>query len=213
MDYKTFFLKKAEFYACAKEIADLSTSRMKYDFPEVAFIGRSNVGKSSLINAICGVKGLAITSKTPGRTRQINFFALYHAMGGFLVDLPGYGFAKVSDDAKKQWNKLIMYYLGNRTQLKHIFWLIDGRHDMQKVDYDFLEILKYHNNIPFSVVLTKIDKCNEGDINNIAEKIIYELPPDIGFSGKCFGFSIHQPDLYEDIRKEIFEICKVAFIR
>ena len=125
---------------------------------EYAFIGRSNVGKSSLINALTNNKKLAKTSGTPGKTKLINHFVINESW--FLVDLPGYGYAKVSKKEGNEIKKLIHGYFEKRTQLVNTFVLIDSRHEPQKIDVDFINMLgeKQH---PFSIVFTKIDKLSE----------------------------------------------------
>ena len=125
---------------------------------EYAFIGRSNVGKSSLINALTNNKKLAKTSGTPGKTKLINHFVINESW--FLVDLPGYGYAKVSKKERNEIKKLIHGYFEKRTQLVNPFVLIDSRHEPQKIDVDFINMLaeKQH---PFSIVFTKIDKLSE----------------------------------------------------
>jgi len=125
---------------------------------EYAFIGRSNVGKSSLINALTNNKKLAKTSGTPGKTKLINHFVINESW--FLVDLPGYGYAKVSKKERNEIKKLIHGYFEKRTQLVNTFVLIDSRHKPQKIDVDFINMLgaKQH---PFSIVFTKIDKLSE----------------------------------------------------
>lgn len=123
--------------------------------PEYAFIGRSNVGKSSLINAITQHKGLAKTSQTPGKTQLINHFLINKEW--WLTDLPGYGYAKVSKSIRKDFQKLITNYILNRKNLVNLFVLIDIRHTPQKIDLEFLEWCGI-NGIPFSIIFTKIDK-------------------------------------------------------
>jgi GTP-binding protein len=125
------------------------------DLPEFAFIGRSNVGKSSLINALTSKKGLARVSKTPGRTRELNFFSINDQWR--LVDLPGYGFAKVSRKQQEKFNEFVSDYLLNRENLRGVFLLIDSRHPPQKIDLEFVGWL-IENQIPFALVFTKIDK-------------------------------------------------------
>ena len=125
------------------------------DFPEFAFIGRSNVGKSSLINLLTNKEGLARVSKTPGRTREINFFSINDSWN--LVDLPGYGYAKVSKSQRDQFNEFVSDYLLNRETLTGIFVLIDSRHTPQKIDLEFLAWL-IESQLPFALIFTKIDK-------------------------------------------------------
>lgn len=125
--------------------------------PEYAFIGRSNVGKSSLINMLTNNKKLAKTSGTPGKTQLVNHFLINDEW--YLVDLPGYGYAKVSKKARKQFSSLITGYILNRKNLINLYVLVDGRHEPMKIDLEFMEFLG-RKRIPFSIVLTKIDKIS-----------------------------------------------------
>ena len=125
------------------------------DKKEYAFIGRSNVGKSSLINMLCNNEKLAKTSSAPGKTQMINHFIINNEW--YLVDLPGYGFAKVSLRSRRRWEQMIENYLRKRTNLTMVFVLIDSRHTPQKIDLDFLNQLDKWQ-VPFSIVFTKTDK-------------------------------------------------------
>lgn len=127
----------------------------KPDKPEFAFIGRSNVGKSSLINMLTGRQSLAKTSATPGKTQLINHFIINREW--YLVDLPGYGYAKISQSQRKKWEKMIEEYLRKRENLLNIFVLIDSRHSPQKIDIQFINTLGEWQ-LPFSIVFTKADK-------------------------------------------------------
>ncbi|MDX2266327.1 MAG: ribosome biogenesis GTP-binding protein YihA/YsxC [Hyphomicrobiales bacterium] len=131
------------------------------DKPEVAFAGRSNVGKSSLINALVGRSGLARTSNTPGRTQEINFFDL----GGrlHLVDLPGYGYAEAPKKRVKAWNDLIRNYLRGRVQLRRVYLLIDSRHGVKPIDMEIMTLLD-DSAVSYQAVLTKIDKLKPSEI-------------------------------------------------
>ena len=128
-------------------------------FPEYAFIGRSNVGKSSLINMLTSRKGLAMTSSTPGKTMLINHFLINK--NWYLVDLPGYGYARRGQKGKDQIRTIIEDYILEREQLTNLFVLIDCRHEPQKIDLEFMEWLG-ENEIPFSLIFTKIDKISKG---------------------------------------------------
>ena len=130
----------------------------KLNIPEYAFIGRSNVGKSSLINMLTNNKKLAKTSSTPGKTRLINHFLIDDTW--HLVDLPGYGYAKASKSEKKEFQKLISDYFKIRKQLILAFVLIDCRHEAQKIDIEFMKWLTT-NNIAFAIIFTKIDKLKQ----------------------------------------------------
>ena len=123
--------------------------------PEVSFVGRSNVGKSSLINMLCNRKGLAKTSATPGKTLLINHFIINNEW--YLVDLPGYGFAKRSKTVQKKLDQMITSYILQREQLVNTFVLIDIRHDPMKIDTDFINWLG-ESSVPFSIIFTKADK-------------------------------------------------------
>ena len=123
--------------------------------PEYAFIGRSNVGKSSLINMLCNKKGLAKTSQNPGKTQVINHFNINDAW--YLVDLPGYGYAKVSQTTRKSWEGMIKTYLESRDNLQCVMVLIDSRLEPQKVDLAFIDWLG-EKGIPFAIIFTKADK-------------------------------------------------------
>ncbi|MCF8449636.1 MAG: ribosome biogenesis GTP-binding protein YihA/YsxC [Taibaiella sp.] len=128
------------------------------DMPEYAFIGRSNVGKSSLINMLTGQSKLAKTSNTPGKTQLINHFLVNKSF--YIVDLPGYGFAKVSQNTRASWEKMIADYLRQRTNLVTVFVLIDSRHEPQNKDLEFLRKLGEWE-VPFNVVFTKADKSTQ----------------------------------------------------
>ena len=140
--------------------------------PEVAFAGRSNVGKSSLINAIVGHKGLARTSNTPGRTREINFFNLGERL--MLADLPGYGYARVSKSQVKQWTGLVDAYLRGRVDLRRTCVLVDARHGLKDSDRAVMSMLDKAAQ-PYQIVLTKCDKVKDGPLLQLVGKITTEL--------------------------------------
>jgi GTP-binding protein len=128
----------------------------KPDKPEYAFIGRSNVGKSSLINMLCNNAKLAKTSSSPGKTQMINHFVINYGEW-YLVDLPGYGFAKVSQRNRNRWEQMIEHYMRKRENLKMVFVLLDARHGPQKIDLEFINKLDKWE-VPISLVFTKADK-------------------------------------------------------
>lgn len=144
-------IKTSEFTVSSATVSQCPTD----DKPEYAFIGRSNVGKSSLINMLCNHKGLAKTSATPGKTLLINHFIINKEW--YLVDLPGYGFAKRSKTVQRQIEQMIASYILQREQLVNVFVLIDIRHEQQKIDREFVDWLG-QSGIPFSIVFTKADK-------------------------------------------------------
>lgn len=133
------------------------------DKPEYAFIGRSNVGKSSLINMLTGRQKLAKTSATPGKTQLINHFEIISSgqAGWYIVDLPGYGYAKVSQKARNNWGNMIESYIRKRESLVNLFVLIDSRHSPQAIDLEFIHQLGAWQ-VPFSIVFTKSDKNKPG---------------------------------------------------
>jgi len=144
----------------------------KNNLPEYAFIGRSNVGKSSLINAIVNNKKLAKTSSTPGKTQLINHFIINDQW--YLVDLPGYGYAKISKSQRALFHEMISNYLLNRSSLIALFVLIDSRHKLQKIDNEFMIFLA-ENQIPFAIVFTKTDKLGKNIIKKNIENFKKEM--------------------------------------
>jgi len=137
--------------------------------PEVAFAGRSNVGKSSLINALTGRNALARTSNTPGRTQELNFFDVGEPLRFRLVDMPGYGYAKAPKDMLKQWRFLVNDYLRGRAVLKRVNVLIDSRHGLKPVDAELLDMLD-EAAVSYRIILTKADKVQASDLAAVIER-------------------------------------------
>ena len=170
-------IKKAEFVISSPPVSKCPTTHL----PEFAFIGRSNVGKSSLINMLCNKRQLAKTSATPGKTLLINHFIINNEW--YLVDLPGYGFAKRSKTERVKLEQMIHSYVLQREQLVNLFVLIDIRHEQQKIDREFVDWLGM-SGIPFSIIFTKADKLGPGKARQNAQAwldklkdVWEELPP------------------------------------
>lgn len=170
------------------------------EMPEVAFAGRSNVGKSSLINAITGKKGLAKTSNTPGRTQQLNYFNL----GGkiHLVDLPGYGYAEAPESTVKQWQKVIFAYLQGRVNLKRVFLLIDSRHGFKKVDREVMEMLDKAA-VTYQIILTKTDKISSAALAKLVGEIETEIAKHAAAYTKVLSTSSEKKQGLNQLRAEI----------
>ena len=162
------FARDARFIAGAAEPAALPPESL----PEIAFAGRSNVGKSSLVNALTGRRMLARISNTPGRTRQINFFDLGGAL--MLVDLPGYGYAEASKVAVKRWTGSVRRYLQSRAALRRVCLLIDSRHGIKDVDRPILDMLD-RAAVSYQIILTKTDKLGPAVLAATAERVSAEL--------------------------------------
>lgn len=176
-------------------------------FPEYAFIGRSNVGKSSLINMLTARKGLAMTSATPGKTMLINHFLINQSW--YLVDLPGYGYARRGQKGKSQIQRIIEDYILEREQMTNLFVLIDSRLDPQVIDIEFMGWLGEHG-IPFSIVFTKGDKLKGGRLNTNIQQYLKklkeqweELPPYFVTSSENRMGRKELLDYIESINKEM----------
>jgi ribosome biogenesis GTP-binding protein ysxC len=151
-------IKSAEFVISNSQVSKCPTTGL----PEYAFIGRSNVGKSSLINMLTGKKGLAMTSQKPGKTQLINHFIINGAW--YLVDLPGYGYARLSKDGREKLKTMIEDYTLERKELVCLFVLVDSRHEPQKIDLEFIQWLG-EEGVPFALVFTKADKLTKGRLS------------------------------------------------
>ena len=149
---------KAKFKCSSERISQVPKDELK----DIAFIGRSNVGKSSLVNMLAGIKGLAKVSGTPGKTKLINHFIINDSW--YLVDLPGYGYARVSKTARGEFSKIITDYVLKCEKLHFLFVLVDSRLEPQKIDLSFIELLG-KNGIPFGIIFTKADKLSQAQLN------------------------------------------------
>ncbi len=142
------------------------------DMPEIAFAGRSNVGKSSLVNALTNRKTLAKTSNTPGRTQQLNYFNLGDRL--YMVDMPGYGYAKVSKTKRDAWTQLVFDYLRGRPTLRCVFILIDSRHGLKDTDIELMKMLD-ETAVQYRIILTKTDKVKNQELVKVSDKTIATL--------------------------------------
>lgn len=166
-----------------------------YNLPEIALIGRSNVGKSSFINGIANNRKLAKTSNTPGKTRLINFFNFADTF--IITDLPGYGYAKVSHNMKDDWQKNLELYLLNRTQIVRLIQFIDARHEIQKNDFQMREWI-HHKNLPVLTVLSKSDLVKQNELNARIKEV------QKNFGGDILLFSAKNTRYNEEILKYIY---------
>jgi len=175
--------------------------------PEIAFAGRSNVGKSSLVNALTGRKTLARTSQTPGRTQQLNFFNLGGAL--YLVDLPGYGYAKASKTAIAKWTGVINAYLKGRATLARVFVLIDARHGAKDSDREIMTMLD-DAAVMYQVVLTKADKTTGPELEKCLAKLHAELKTHVAAHPDIVATSSNSGRGIEDLRAEIAALAQSA---
>ena len=170
------------------------------DRPEITFAGRSNVGKSSLINAVFGRKALARASNTPGRTRELNYFNLQSKL--YVVDLPGYGYAKVSRSIVERWTELTRRYLQGRPNLKRVYLLIDARHGIKVSDTELMTELDKAA-VSYQLVLTKADKCKKTHLDEIMEKSMAQLKKHPAVHPVILLTSAEKGDGLAEIRGEI----------
>lgn len=193
--------KQGEFIAAAFEADQfprMQTSR-NTQIPEIAIVGRSNVGKSTLINSLLGKK-LAKTSSTPGKTQSINFFSIDQQL--CLVDLPGYGYAKVSHEIKEKWAKLIEAYLNSRTSLRLILFLIDARREPTEQDRQFLQWASFRR-IPILLIFTKADKMKEEERKRAAGTCLASFKDIFPEPLRFLHYSIKDPHARINLIKQI----------
>lgn len=193
---KWLFAQSCLFQGAATRVSNLPIESLS----EVAFAGRSNVGKSSLINALVNQKKLARVSNTPGRTQEINFFNLGHK--GVLVDLPGYGYAQVSKEKRVAWGDFIFTFLKGRSVLKRVYVLIDSRHGLKPTDKDLFKALD-QSAVSYQVVLTKADKLNTTEKNSIVSSIRQDTKEFIAVYPEIILTSSEQGDGISELRAEI----------
>lgn len=173
---------------------------------EVAFAGRSNAGKSSAINTLTDIKSLARTSKTPGRTQQLNFFTLDEQRR--LVDLPGYGYAKVPEATKKKWQQYMTEYLIKRQSLQGLVLVMDIRHPMSDYDREMLTLC-HHANLPVHILLTKADKLSKGPANSTLHTVARDIKK-MGIAASLQIFSSHLKTGIDDIHQVLDEWLQVT---
>lgn len=172
---------------------------------EIAFAGRSNVGKSSLINALTGRKTLAKTSNTPGRTQQLNYFNLAGKL--YMVDMPGYGFAQAPEALVKKWQRMIFAYLQGRVNLKRVFLLIDSRHGIKKVDAEIMEMLDKAA-VNYQIVLTKCDKISAVDLAKVMTETNKTLKEHAAAHIDVIATSSEKGRGIEELRAEIARLAE-----
>lgn len=193
---RKFFASGVEFVMGAVDLESLPSP----DRPEVAFAGRSNVGKSSLINALFRRKALARASNTPGRTRELNYFTVQERM--YVVDLPGYGYAKVTRTLVEKWTKLTRRYLQGRPSLMRVYVLVDSRHGLKPNDEELMKELDVAA-VSYQIVLTKADKCKKEHLEGILVKTYASLKKHLAAHPTVILTSAEKGDGIETLRSEI----------
>ena len=196
------FFKKNEFIGSFHSYRDIKNPLSKND---CCFIGRANVGKSSIINSITRKKNLAKTSKTPGRTQSINIFLINDQIN--LVDLPGYGYAKVSKVMRQNLETLIQEYIGNQLELMHAYILIDAKVGVKNSDIDMFDLLS-ESNRKFSIIFTKIDKCSKSYLNELEHSMQSLMKSYTKYFNKFFFASAKKFEGIIDIQKDIYTLSK-----
>jgi GTP-binding protein len=197
---RKLFAGPIEFLKSAPELQFLPDA----DLPEIAFAGRSNVGKSSLLNALTNRKGLARTSNTPGRTQELNFFEVGDPLQLRLVDMPGYGFADAPKDLVKRWKHLVNDYLRGRSALKRALVLVDSRHGLKDVDREMMRMLD-DAAVSYHVVLTKGDKVKPSALGAVYENVMLEAAKHPAAHPSIFTTSAETGSGIAELRTAIIE--------
>ncbi|HEY8574040.1 ribosome biogenesis GTP-binding protein YihA/YsxC [Phenylobacterium sp.] len=200
---RKLFARETKFMMGAVNMAGLPDS----DLPEVAFAGRSNVGKSSLINAVTGRTHLARASNEPGRTREVNFFVLDERLR--LVDLPGYGFARAAKGEVKKFQNLGRDYLRGRPNLKRAYLLIDARHGLKPVDGEAMDAFDTAA-VSYQIVLTKADKLKAAEVAAVTEKTLKQIAKRPAAFPRVLATSSEKGTGIPDLRAEIAAACEIA---
>jgi GTP-binding protein len=193
---RKLFASGVDFLKGVVDLASLPTP----DRPEVAFAGRSNVGKSSLINALFRRKALARASNTPGRTRELNYFTIQERL--YVVDLPGYGYAKVTRTLVEKWTKLTRRYLQGRPSLMRVYLLVDSRHGLKPSDEDLMKELNTAA-VSYQIVLTKADKCKKTHLDAVLADTQARLKKQMAAHPTVLLTSAEKGDGIEQLRSEI----------
>ena len=176
------------------------------EIPEIAFFGRSNVGKSSLLNAITKKSKLAYTSKNPGRTQELNYFSISNDETILnIVDMPGYGFAKASKDKIRKWNNLSKYYLKNRKNLRRVFLLVDSRRNIKPVDEEIMNVMDEFA-VSYQIVLTKIDKTK--DVDNQIKIVLNKVKKRRAIYPNVIATSSKEKLGIEDVKSQIASLIE-----
>ena len=195
-DGRRLFARSVDFMLSVVSMAQLPPP----DLPEVCFAGRSNVGKSSLINALTNQKGLARASNTPGRTRELNYFNADDRIR--LVDLPGYGYARASKTDIARWTELTRRFLAGRVGLRRVFLLIDSRHGLKPGDMDIMSLLD-ETAVIYQIVLTKVDKLKKGELDKVKDKTMAAIAKrPAAYPGLVCTSSVKKDGL-DELRSEI----------
>jgi len=200
---RVLLAQTCEFLISAASFEQLPDSEL----PEIAFAGRSNVGKSSLLNALTGRKNLARTSNTPGRTQQVNFFDLGGRM--MLTDLPGYGYARATKSVVEKWTRLIKSYLKGRVQLRRVCLLIDSRHGLKATDHEAMDLMDGAA-VAYQIILTKCDKIKASELEKLLEKTHKEIAKHVAAHPEIMVTSSAKSKGIEELRAALTTLANSA---